>query len=263
MATSIDIGASRLAVPRRNRLTPIESINPSRPVHQRLLTPERMDDPDLDPALLEPALRGLRRLNALSIAHPLLWRVLRGEARALQRPVRVLDLACAGGDFVLDVAARAQREGIALDLHGCDFNPSSIELAQRRAASQTHRVRFFFHDAIQSPLPGEYDIVTASLFLHHLTDEHAVLVLRRMAEATARLVVVNDLVRSRVNLGLVALASRLLTRSPVVHTDAVLSVRAAFTRPELLALAERAGMPDASLRLGGFGRTMLVWRRSA
>jgi hypothetical protein len=65
-----------------------------------------------------------------------------------------------------------------------------------------------------------------------------------------------------VNLGMVALASRLVTRSPVVHTDAVLSVRAAFTKPELLSLAERAGMPSASLWLGGFGRTMLVSRRS-
>jgi 2-polyprenyl-3-methyl-5-hydroxy-6-metoxy-1,4-benzoquinol methylase len=174
----------------------------------------------------------------------------------------VLDLACASGDFVLDAAARAQKEGIVLDLYGCDINPASIELAQRRAASQSRRATFFVHDAIQSPLPGEYDIVTASLFLHHLTDEHAVLMLRRMAEAATRLVVVNDLVRSRVNLGMVALASRLVTRSPVVHTDAVLSVRAAFTKAELLSLAERAGMPNASLWLGGFGRTMLVSRGS-
>jgi 2-polyprenyl-3-methyl-5-hydroxy-6-metoxy-1,4-benzoquinol methylase len=254
--------ADTSAAPRRNRLEDFDSINPSRPVHQRLLTPERMDDPDLDPVLLEPALNGLRRLNTLSFAHPLLWSVLRDEARVLRRPVRVLDLACAGGDFLFDAAARAQKEGIVLDLHGCDINPASIELAQRRAASQARRCAFFVHDAIQCTLPGEYDIVTANLFLHHLTDEHAVLVLRRMAEAATRLVIVNDLVRSRVNLGMVALASRLVTRSPVVHTDAVLSVRAAFTKPELLSLAERAGMPSASLWLGGFGRTMLVSRRS-
>lgn len=232
-------------------------------MHQRQLTPERMDDPDLDPALLEPALNGLRRLNALSFAHPLLWRVLQEEARVLQRPGRVLDLACAGGDFLLDAAARAAKQGIPLDLHGCDINPASIELARHRTSSQSRRCTFFVHDAIQSPLPGEYDIVTANLFLHHLTDEHAVLVLRRMAEAAARLVIVNDLVRSSINLGMVALASRLVTRSPVVHTDAVLSVRAAFTKPELLQLAVRAGMPNASLRFGGLGRTMLVWRRTA
>lgn len=232
-------------------------------MHQRLLTPERMDDPDLDPALLEPALDGLRRLNALSFAQPLLWRVVREEARLQQRPVRVLDLACAGGDFALDAAARAAKQGILLDLHGCDINPASIELARRRAASQSRRCTFFVHDAIQSPLPGEYDIVTASLFLHHLTEEHVTLVLRRMAAAAKRLVVVNDLVRSRLNLALVTLASRLVTRSPVVHTDAALSVRAAFTKHELLSLAEEAGLSGASLRLGGFGRTMLVWRRPA
>lgn len=231
-------------------------------MHHRLLTPERMDNPDLDPALLEPALRGLRRLNTLSFAHPLLWRVLSAEARAAQRPLRVLDLACASGDFVLDAAARAAKQGILLDLHGCDINPASIELAQRRSASQSRRCTFFVHDAIQSPLPAEYDIVTASLFLHHLTVEHAVLMLRRMA-AAARLVIVNDLVRSRLNLAIVTLASRVVTQSPVVHTDAVLSVRAAFTKPELLSLAQQAGLSNASLRFGGLGRTMLVWRRPA
>jgi 2-polyprenyl-3-methyl-5-hydroxy-6-metoxy-1,4-benzoquinol methylase len=222
-----------------------------------------MDDPDLDPALLEPALQGLRRLNTLSFAHPLLWRVVREEARAAQRPIRVLDLACAGGDFVLDAAARAAKQGILLDLHGCDINPASIDLAQRRAASQSRRCTFFVHDAIQSPLPGEYDIVTASLFLHHLTKEHAVLLMRRTAAAAKGLVVVNDLVRSRLNLAIVTLASRLVTRSPVVHTDAVLSVRAAFTKPELVSLAQHAGLSNASLRFGGLGRTMLVWRRPA
>ena len=232
-------------------------------MQKRQLTPERMDDPDLDPALLQPALNGLRRLNTLSFAHPLLWSVLRAEARAVQRPIRVLDLACASGDFVLDAAARAAKQGMLLDLHGCDINPASIELARHRAASQSRRCTFFVHDAIQSPIPGEYDIVTASLFHHHLTEEHAVLVLRRMAAAAKGLFVVNDLVRSRLNLAIVTLASRLVTRSPVVHTDAVLSVRAAFTKPELLALAERAGMPHASLQRGGFGRTMLVWRRPA
>jgi 2-polyprenyl-3-methyl-5-hydroxy-6-metoxy-1,4-benzoquinol methylase len=222
-----------------------------------------MDDPDLDPALLEPALRGLRRLNRLSFAHPVLWSTLRTGALAAQRPTRVLDIACADGDFVLDAAARAAKQGILLDLHGCDLNPTSIELAQRRAASQSRRCTFFVHDAIQSPLPGAYDIVITSLFLHHLTEEHAVLLMRRMAAAAKGLVVVNDLVRSRLNLSLVALASRLVTRSPVVHTDAALSVRAAFTGSELLALARQAGLSSASVRFGGIGRAMLLWRRPA
>ena len=84
-----------------------------------------------------------------------------------------------------------------------------------------------------------------------------------MAAAAKRTVVVNDLVRSGLNLALVGAASRLLTRSPVVHTDAVLSVRAALTRTELVAMAKRAGLDDCVVAFGGMGRMMLVHRRAA
>lgn len=232
-------------------------------MHQRLLTPELMDDPGLEPGLLRAALAGLGRLNALSGADAITWQALRSEARAAGRSLRVLDVACAAGDLVLAARARAARERVPLEIHGCDINPHSIHLANERAAAQPGPGRFFVHDAIQ-PLPaGEYDIVMSSLFLHHLTNEHATLVLRRMSDAAARLVLVNDLVRSYVNLALIAVASHAVTRSHVVHTDAALSVRAAFTRPELLTLARGAGMENAELRWGGLCRSMLAWRRPA
>jgi hypothetical protein len=53
-------------------------------------------------------------------------------------------------------------------------------------------------------------------------------------------ILICDLDRSRLNLAMVALASRLVTGSEVVHHDAVASVRNAYTRQEFSALAERA-----------------------
>ena len=64
---------------------------------------------------------------------------------------------------------------------------------------------------------------------------------------TARLVLVNDLERSAPNFAMVYAASRLVSRSPVVHVDALLSVRAAFTPGEVRALAERAGLTGATV----------------
>ena len=52
-----------------------------------------------------------------------------------------------------------------------------------------------------------------------------------------------DLGRSLPGLAIAWLGTRLLTRSPIVHTDALLSVRAAFTPDEALDLARRAGWP--------------------
>jgi hypothetical protein len=85
------------------------------------------------------------------------------------------------------------------------------------------------------------DIVASSLTLHHLEPEQAVAGLREMTMAARIAVVVNDLLRRRLSLGLVWLATRLLRCHPISRHDGPLSVRRSYSRAELRALAERAG----------------------
>ena len=84
-----------------------------------------------------------------------------------------------------------------------------------------------------------------------------------MADAAERLVLVNDLNRSRFNLGLVTTASRLLTRSRIVHHDGPASVRAAFTMAEALQLAVQAGLANAEVAPQFPCRWLLKWRKPA
>src|SRR5438093_515405 len=81
---------------------------------------------------------------------------------------------------------------------------------------------------LREPLPSEYDAVVSSLFLHHLTEEQAIELLRRMGTA-GQMVLVNDLVRSRTGYLLAWMGTRLLSRSEVVHFDGPRSVEGAFT----------------------------------
>jgi hypothetical protein len=85
--------------------------------------------------------------------------------------------------------------------------------------------------------------------------------LRRMADAAGRLVLVNDLCRGATGLALAHLACRLLTRSPVVHTDGPRSVAAAFTPTELAGLAAEAGLTGATVTRHWPCRMLLSWRR--
>jgi hypothetical protein len=103
--------------------------------------------------------------------------------------------------------------------------------------------------------------VTTSLFLHHLPDDVAVAVLRRMGEAAGRLVLVNDLARTRAGWLLAWAGCRLLTRSPVVHFDGPASVRSAFTVSEVKALADRAGLTGATVTTHWPYRFLLRWER--
>jgi 2-polyprenyl-3-methyl-5-hydroxy-6-metoxy-1,4-benzoquinol methylase len=227
---------------------------------RRAVVPELMDDPGLDPAEHRRALRGLARINRWSRSVAILLPVLRGVANRISgRPVRVLDVATGAGDVPVGLWKRATAAGLSVEVEACDV--SETALAHARASMGDAAVRFFRHDVLADPLPGGYDLVTCSLFLHHLSEADAVTVLTRMREAGTT-VAVNDLSRSRSGYLLVWAACRLLTRSPVVHFDGPVSVRAAFTPREALALAGRAGLTGAKVESRWPCRFLLTWGRT-
>ena len=224
--------------------------------------PELMDGPGLDPAEHRAALTALARINRLSLSAEILWPPIRELARETPgRPVRVLDVATGSGDVPLRLWHKATRAGVAVEVAGCDVSPTAVEEATHGAESAGADLRFFRHDVIRDPLPGGFDVVTCSLFLHHLSEEDAVTLLRRMRDAAGRLVLVNDLARSRFNYLAVWLACHLTTRSRVVRFDGPASVRSAFTPAEALALAQRAGLSGATVSRRFPCRYLLLWRR--
>jgi hypothetical protein len=132
--------------------------------------------------------------------------------------------------------------------------------ARHRCAEEGAEVRFFQADVLREPLPSGYDAVISSLFLHHLTEEQAVALLRRMG-AAGKSVLVNDLVRSRTGYLLAWLGTRLLSRSEVVHFDGPRSVEGAFTPNEARRLAEAAGLSGAVVQRRWPCRYLLSWHR--
>ncbi|MGO9108850.1 MAG: methyltransferase domain-containing protein [Thermoguttaceae bacterium] len=228
---------------------------------ERCRLAELMDQPDLEPDLHRQALQGLATLNLLSRSVGIVWPRIFRLARQLGRPVRILDVATGGGDVPLGIWRRAQKSRVQVDILGIDISLCALEVAEVRAARTEAAVRFAQLDALCDELPGDHDIVICSLFLHHLDERDATALLGRMAAVARHIVLVNDLVRSPAGLTLVAAASRLFTRSPVVWTDASRSVRAAFTVCELRELARWAGMRDIRLTRHWFCRMLLEWSR--
>lgn len=226
-------------------------------LHTRERIPELMDDPAIDPVEHRRALVGLARLNRVSDSSGVLWPAVAKLARELGRPLRLLDVATGSGDVPRKLLTRAGRAGVTLEVSGCDLSPTAIAEAQREPSA----ARFFVHDALHDRLPGGFDVVTCSLFLHHLAEDEAVALLANMEGAARHAVLVNDLSRSRFNYCAVWAACRLLSRSPVVRFDGPASVRSAFTPAEALALAERAGLSGATVRRRFPCRFLLLWAR--
>jgi 2-polyprenyl-3-methyl-5-hydroxy-6-metoxy-1,4-benzoquinol methylase len=230
---------------------------------QRTLVPEEMDRPDLPAEPHRHALDGLARLNAWSGSAGILWPSIRRlSAEITDRPIRLLDVACGAGDVLVGLARRASQSGIVVELRGVDVSSTAVEHARRRIAATGLHATLEQHNVFSATLPTGFDVVTCSLFLHHLTEDQAIELLRRMAAATQRLVLVNDLRRSTRGWMLAVAACRLLSRSPIVHVDGPRSVAAAFTPAEALAIAQTAGLGGATIGRRWPFRFLLSWDRS-
>lgn len=227
--------------------------------------PELMDQPGLAPGLHTHALRGLERINAASGAVAAVWRPIRARLPGEGPPatLSVLDVACGAGDTIVGLARRAQASGVRLSVHGCDISATAIEHARQRAYERHVDGRFFQHDVLTNDLPDRFDIVTCSLFVHHLDEEVAAGLLARLFATTRWLLIVCDLDRSRSGHALAWLGTRLLSRSAIVHVDGPRSVRAAFTRAEAVGLAARACIPEATIESIWPCRWRLVAERAA
>ncbi len=230
----------------------------------RELQPEWMDDPGLDPSLHAQALRGLARINRLSRSTQILWPAIRRLARENpSQTLSVLDLGSGGGDVTIGLWQQARRAGISLEATGCDVSEVAVEHARQKASRAGAAVTFLHSDVFALDQAKHFDVVACSLFLHHQDAKHAVELLRQMRQRARRLVLVNDLVRSRAGYALAWLATRVLTRSPVVHVDGPRSVQAAFTIDEARQLAESAGLFNAQIQACWPCRYLLSWRKPA
>ena len=145
--------------------------------------PELMDAEDLDPARHIKALRALARVNRVSLVAARVWREVlhlsrMSHDRQRDEPLRLLDVACGGGDVMVDVARRAHKASVPLVAHGCDLSPVALEHARCEAERWGVAVDFFVRDVVAEGLPGGYDLVCSSLFHHHLSWEDAVELLK-------------------------------------------------------------------------------------
>lgn len=210
-----------------------------------------MDQPDLDPGDHALALAGLARLNRLSLAARTLVAPLQRFA-AGRSSLSMLDIGAGGGDVSLALIGHCRRLGLELDVLACDFSPTALGIAARSAERRGLEERYSIRclDVLSDRLPEDRDVAVSTLFLHHLGEDQAVALLERLAAASRRGVIVSDLLRSRIGLALAFVASRAVSRSPIVHADALASVRQAFKIAEVRQLLERAGLE---------GRVSWIW----
>ncbi|CAI2401201.1 bifunctional 3-demethylubiquinone-9 3-methyltransferase/ 2-octaprenyl-6-hydroxy phenol methylase [Serratia ficaria] len=104
-------------------------------------------------------------------------------AKALGRPLRVLDLGCAQGFFSLSLASKGAI------VHGIDFQPENIDVCQ--ALAQEHSdfsVDFSIgrvEEVIKDLQPNQYDLAIGLSVFHHIVHLHGIAQVKQWLEHLA------------------------------------------------------------------------------
>jgi hypothetical protein len=206
---------------------------------KRLVIPEWLDSDSGDPSEIDNALADLRRINrwfgGISTARALLDRVIE---RTGERALTLLDVASGSADVPTAAAAHAARRGVQLSATPLDRSFSHVS---------GNRSRAVVGDALRLPFCDDaFDLVSCALFVHHLEPDEFVAFARESLRVARIGFLINDLVRSRVHLGLVY-AGLPLWRSRITRHDSLASVRRSYTPEEIRALLQRA--PSARIEI--------------
>jgi ubiquinone/menaquinone biosynthesis C-methylase UbiE len=198
------------------------------------------------------SLADVDRLNAWFGGYRLTFRaVARLAARAgAGRPLLVVDVGGGRGDLAVRLVRWAARQG----------RTARVIVVDRAPGDGRPGVCHVRADATALPFrEGTVDIATATLLLHHLEPDAAARCLGEMATVARLGIVVNDLLRTRLTLGLVWVATRLFARHRFSRHDGPLSVRRAYRPDELVALADKAGVASVDVQTyPAFGRVIAV-----
>jgi Methyltransferase domain len=230
------------------------------PLTRRCRRAELMDDPGVERGQLDRSLRFIRGVNrrlggtGAALGHLRRW----SAGWPADRTVTILDVGTGSADIPLAIARWARQAGRDVRITAVDAHPTTLALA-RELVGDRPEIELVEADArrlMDRYAPGEFDYAHAGMFLHHLEDIEVLTVLRIMDRLTTRGLIWNDLLRGPVWKVLVRLLAAAGPR--IVRHDAIASVEAGFTRPEVLDIAQRVGLARPQYHRHLFGRFTLT-----
>lgn len=186
------------------------------------------------------SLADLRLVNRwLGGGHGLL-RAVRSLLAGVPLP-RILDVGCGSADLPHLIVTHSAVPVLAVGVDIKLLHLRQARVGLERVCADVRRLPF---------RPASFDVVTASLFLHHFDSSEIAAVLRALFGLARRALVVSDLRRASVPYFFGRAFFPLLFRTSVSVSDGLLSIRRGFTAAEL-----EAGFRDAGIERVRIGRS--------
>jgi len=219
----------------------------------RLVTPELLDSDSGTPAEIAASLSDLCRINQWFGGISTTTSMLRNLAkRTGSSSLSVLEVAAGGGDVPRAVSIRLRENGVRMKATLLDRSSSHLPRSGSSAV---------VGDAVALPLATDsFDAVSCCLFVHHLSPADFVRFVQEALRVCRIAVVINDLIRHPLHLGLVY-AGWPLYRSRLTKHDAPASVRAAYTVAEICELLRQTSAREVVVhRYYLFRMGVVIWK---
>jgi ubiquinone/menaquinone biosynthesis C-methylase UbiE len=218
---------------------------------RRVVIPELLDEDAGSAHEIATSLRDLRRINrwfgGISTTRSMLNRA------AMMLPngtFSLLDVGAGAGDIPIALHRDARRPSRSTEVTLLDRSPAhltdnhfadAVLAGSSKPETRNSAVRRVVGDATSLPFANSsFDVVTCSLFAHHLEPAQFTAFAAEALRVCRIAVLVNDLRRNRLSLALVY-AGFFLYRSRLTRHDAPASVRRAYSLDEMTAMLRRAG----------------------
>ncbi|MDB4292856.1 methyltransferase domain-containing protein [Maribacter sp.] len=150
----------------------------------------------------------------------------------------IIDVGCADGAMLREIALYCRKRSIMADFIGIDLNAHAIQIAIT-ASSDYPEIRFLEQDVFQlNQSDLNCDILITTLTTHHFTNEALPALLAQFAGLAKIGFVNNDLHRSRVAFYLFKLFSMVFIKTETAKIDGLISIRKGFKKRDLMAFAK-------------------------
>jgi ubiquinone/menaquinone biosynthesis C-methylase UbiE len=172
-------------------------------------------------------------------------------------PVRILDVGSGDSRLAGYLRTELLKRNIRAEFFVLDRRATHLASGRPSAAGLLPVVA----DVFALPFPARsFSLVMCNLFLHHFSGDEARYLLRQMAEMASEAVLINDLERHVLPYLFIRVAIP-FARSRLTRNDGPASVRQAYTRDELAALAESAGFQNfEATRVPPFRLGLTIWK---
>lgn len=197
---------------------------------KRSIRAELMDDLSVDFVEFSNCLKGLSRVNQLTLARrPTLhfMKKVMALARSRENPLRILDVGSGYGDMLVFLEKWSIKHKLNIEFIGVDLNPHATKAAQL-AAPKESKIRYITANALDFNIENDIDIIISSLFAHHLSDNEIIIFIQWMNKTAKLGWFVNDLYRHPLAYYSFFILSRLGNFHRFVQHDGPVSIARSF-----------------------------------